>query len=255
MLVGLELTLNYKIAISQNLLLICHFGSLRLFSLYSDLQLQDKVASTRDQCRRLHRLSGHWRLPQKIFIKFYKNILPIVRPLWQADWWPPSANNPTAYSFLPQLSGIGTDGISLSLLKGAQSSELTAMVAVVEQDSNRPSGGHLIPGLATIGRPWRGTGGCCCCVSSRVASQSGAASGSGPACCLLCYVTAYTADQILGSSWLSSASLLHRYPASTNSVLSTTIYYQPGSGKWTFNKLSEKNMKLTLTKIVNELMR
>ena len=29
--------------------------------------------------------------------------------------------------------------VSLSLLKGAESSELTAMV----QDSNRPSGGHL----------------------------------------------------------------------------------------------------------------
>ena len=105
-----------------------------------------------------------------------ENIAPIlpeifcqfVRPLWRADWWPPSANNPTAYSFLPQLSGIGTDGVSLSLslslLKGADSSELTAMV---EQDSNRPSGPVTWPRPAPlIGRPWRGTG---WCVWARVA--------------------------------------------------------------------------------------
>ena len=62
-------------------------------------------------------MSGHFRLPQKIFCQFLiRNILPIVRPLCDKptgdDWWRPSANNPTAYSFLPQLSGNGPDGSS-----------------------------------------------------------------------------------------------------------------------------------------------
>ena len=143
--VGLELTLNYKIAISQNLIFefvtLDHWDFSHCILTYSyRTKLQALLISVGD-CTACPSTEGCLR---KYLANFYpKYFCQFVRPLWQADWWPPSANNPTAYSFLPQLSGIGTDGISLSLLKGAQSSELTAMVAVVEQDSNRPSGGHL----------------------------------------------------------------------------------------------------------------
>ena len=154
---------------------------------------------------------------RKYLSNFTKNILPIVRPLWQADWWEPSANNPTAYSFLPQLSALRTDGISLSWRGLRARSSLqwyrtaTARLLVTWPRS-----------AATIGRPWRGTGCCSAAASGPLLSSpllsspvvppvlpGGAASVSGPACCLLGYVTALPLPLGLGLHSKYGASSLY----------------------------------------------
>ena len=163
--VGLELTLNYKIAISQNLIFefvtLDHWDFSHCILTYSyRTKLQALLISVGD-CTACPSTEGCLR-------KYLANFSPkyfcqFVRPLWQADWWPPSANNPTAYSFLPQLSGIGTDGVSLSLSwRGlrARSSLQWYRTATARLVVTWP------PPASFIGRTWRGTG---CCVWPRVA--------------------------------------------------------------------------------------
>ena len=190
MSVGLELTLNYWIAISQNLIFkfvtFDHWDFSHCILTYSyRTKLQPLLISVGD-CTACPSTEGCLRKYLANFTqKYFANLS--VRSLWQADWWAPSANNPTAYSFLPQLSG--TDGVSLSLLKGAESSELTAMV---EQDSNRPSPGHLTPvhhsHWSAVTRNWL-----------RCVWCDGPVLPPGASLGLLCH-GAYTGEELRGSS-------------------------------------------------------